>query len=125
VARNGMTWHELDGLAHLAVATRGDLLIVGNSSAMVQAMLERAGLPAGSPPATSVAEFRHAQEQPNFEVLTHTLDQTHSEMFRPDAQPFFSGNLASLGRTLNRVSSAAIAVMDRGASVEQTITYRF
>ncbi len=64
VTRNGMTWHELDGLAHLAVATRGDLLIVGNSSAMVQAMLERAGLPAGPPPATSIAEFRHAQEQP-------------------------------------------------------------
>jgi hypothetical protein len=125
--RNGMTWHELDGLAHLAVATRGDLLIVGSSGAMVAAMLERAGRPAGAvPPATSIAEFRHAQEQPNFELLTGTLDRTNSRsgMFRPDAQPFFSANLTSLGVALNRVSSAAIAVNDRGDTVEQTVTYR-
>jgi hypothetical protein len=126
VTRNGMTWHELDGLAHLAVATRGDLLIVGNSSAMVEAMLDRAGRSAGTePPATSIAEFRHAREQPNFEALTHTLDQTRSEMFRGDAQPFFSGNLASFGETLSRVRSAAIMVRDRGDAVEQTVTYRF
>jgi hypothetical protein len=127
LTRNGMTWHELDGLAHLAVATRGDLLIVGNSSPMVEAMLERAGRPAGAVPvATAIAEFRHAEEQPNFELLTGTLDRTNSRsgMFRRDAQPFFSGNLASLGVTLKRVSSAAIAVNDRGDAVEQTVTYR-
>jgi len=127
LTRNGVTWHELDGLSHLAVATRGDLLIVGNSSTMVEAMLLRAGRPAGAlPPATSIAEFRHAQEHPGFELLTGTLDRTNSRsgMFRPDAQPFFSGNLASLGATLNRVSSAAIAVNDRGGTVEQTVTYR-
>jgi hypothetical protein len=45
-------------------------------------------------------------------------------MFRPDAQPFFSANLTSLGVALNRVSSAAIAVNDRGDTVEQTVTYR-
>jgi len=122
VTRNGMTWHELDGLSHLAVATRGDVLIVGNSSAMVQAMFERAGRPAGAePPATSIAEFRHAQEQPAFESLTRALDQT-SEGF---GQSFFSGNLASLGETLNRVSAAAILVIDHGDSVEQTVTYQF
>jgi hypothetical protein len=127
VTRNGMTWHELDGLAHLAVATRGDLLILGNSSAMVQAMLERAGRPVGTVElATSIAEFRHALEQPDFESLTRTLDQTNdrSGMFRPDARPFFSANLASFGATLHRVTSAAIAVMDRGETVEQTVTYR-
>jgi hypothetical protein len=127
LTRNGVTWHELDGLSHLAVATRGDLLIVGNSGTMMEAMLDRAGRPAAAvPPATSIAEFRHAQEQPNFELLTGTLDRTNSRsgMFRPDAEPFFSGNLASLGVTLNRVSSAAIAVHDRGDTVEQTVTYR-
>jgi hypothetical protein len=127
VTRNGVTWHELDGLARLAVAARGDLLIVGNSSAMVEAILQRAQLPAGTgPAATSLAEFRHAQEQPNFELLTHTIDQTNSrsETFRPDPQPFFSGNLASLGRTLSDLSSAAIRVNDHGDRVEQTVTYR-
>jgi hypothetical protein len=131
VTRNGVTWHEMDGLAHLAVATRGDLLIVGNSGAMVAAMLERTGRPAGAvPPATSIAEFRHAQEQPNFESLTGALDRTNSRsgmfrgMLQGDAQPYFSGNLASLGVTLNRVSSAAISVNDRGDTVEQTVTYR-
>jgi hypothetical protein len=129
--RNGVTWHELDGLAHLAVATRGDLLIVGNSSGIVEAMLERAGRPAGAVlPATAIAEFRHAQEQPNYELLTGTVDRTNSRsgmfrgMLRGDAQPFFSGNLASLGVTLNRVSSAAIRVNDIGDAVEQTVTYR-
>jgi hypothetical protein len=127
LTRNGVTWHELDGLSHLAVATRGDLLIVGNSSTMVEAMLERAGRAAGTlPPATSIAEFRHAQEQAVFELLTGTLDRTnsHSGMFRPDALPFFSGNLVSIGVTLNRVTSAAILVNDRGDTVEQTVTYR-
>jgi hypothetical protein len=127
VTRNGMTWHELDGLAHLAVATKGDLLIIGNSSTMVQAMLERAGRPVGAvPPATSLAEFRHAQEQPNFELLTHTLDQTNDRfgMFRRDAKPFFSANLASFGETLSHVTSATITVTDRGGEVEQTVTYR-
>jgi hypothetical protein len=127
VTRNGMTWHELDGLAHLAVATRGDLLVVGNSSLMVETMLVRAGRTAAAgEPATFMAEFRHAQEQPNFESLTHTLDQTidHAGMVTPDPEPFFSGNLASLGKALNAVSSAAIAVRDRGDAVEQTVTYR-
>jgi hypothetical protein len=127
LTRNGVTWHELDGLSHLALATRGDLLIVSNSSAMVEAMLSRAGRAAGTlPPATSIAEFRHAQEQPGFELLAGTLDRTNSRsgMFRPDAQPFFSADLASLGVTLNRVGSAAIAVNDRGDTVEQTVTYR-
>jgi hypothetical protein len=120
--RNGVTWRELDGLAHLAVATRGDLLVVGNSSAMVEAILERVGRPAGTvPPATSIAEFRHAQEQPNFEVLTGTLDRTNSHS---GAQPFFSGNLASFGVTLNQVTAATIRVNDHGDAVEQTITYR-
>jgi hypothetical protein len=127
VTRNGMTWHELDGLAHLAMATKGDLLIVGNSSAMVQAMFERAGRAAGTAPAaTSIAEYRHARELPDFELLTHTLDRTndHSGMFRRDAMPFFSANLASFGETLSQVTSAAIAVTDRGGEVEQTVTYR-
>jgi hypothetical protein len=131
LTRNGMTWHELDGLAHLAVATRGDLLIVGNSSAMVEAMLERAARPtAAALPATFVAEFRRAQEQPNFDLLTGTLDRTNSRsgafrgMSQGDAQPFFSGNLASLGVALNRVMSAAIAVNDRGDALDQTVTYR-
>jgi hypothetical protein len=127
VTRSGMTWHELDGLAHLAVATKGDLLIVGNSSAMVQVMLDRAGRAAGAATAaTSIAEFRHARELPNFELLTHTLDQTNdrSGMFRRDAKPFFSANLASFGETLSQVTSATITVMDRGGEVEQTVTYR-
>jgi hypothetical protein len=127
LTRNGMTWHELDGLAHLAVATHGELLILGNSSAMVEAMLSRAGRsPAPAPAATSLAEFRDAQELPNFELLTHALDQTNarSGMFRRDAEPFFSGNLASLGQSLGRVDSAAIAVSDRGDAVEQKVTYR-
>jgi hypothetical protein len=129
--RNGTTWHELDGLAHLAVATRGDLLIVSNSSGIVEAMLDRAARPAGAVlPATAIAEFRHAQEQSTFALLTGTLDRTNSRsgmfrgMLQSNALPFFSGNLASLGATLNRVSSEAIRVNDIGDSVEQTVTYR-
>jgi hypothetical protein len=78
------------------------------------------------PPATSVAGFRRAQEQPGFERLTRTLDQTNARSgdLRRDPQPFFSDNLVSLGQTLNRVSSAAITVRDRGDAVEQTVTYR-
>jgi hypothetical protein len=93
---------------------------------MVEAMLSRASRAGTGEPATFMAEFRHAQEQSNFEALTHTLDQASDGpyQFRPDPQPFFSGNLASLGRALNSVNSVAFAMRDRGDAVEQTVTYR-
>jgi hypothetical protein len=37
----------------------------------------------------------------------------------------FSQNIASLGRTLARVESASITVHDTGATVPQTVVYRF
>jgi hypothetical protein len=44
---------------------------------------------------------------------------------KADGPAFFSGNIASLGRTLGRLDSAAIAVHDTGSVVSQELSYRW
>ena len=42
----------------------------------------------------------------------------------PNEPPFFSGNLASLARTLQRAQSVAITATDDGRQVKQSVVYR-
>jgi hypothetical protein len=124
-SRGAASWHELDGLAKLVVASRGNILVIGNSSDLVAAMLERAGSPSAAGTATYIAEFRHAREQQNYERIMQTIDQTRSGFnpFRENGPAFFSGNIAGLGQVLRRVQSAGITVEDRGDVVVQSLRY--
>jgi hypothetical protein len=125
-SRGAQSWQELDGLARLAVAVRGKLLVVAHSGDLAAAVLERMDRTPDAAPAVYRAGFRHTRERPNFTRMMTLLDQ-----FRPgqnaqpaEGYPFFSGNLASLSRTLERVQSVDTLVEDKGAILHQTVTYR-
>ena len=115
----------LDGLGKLAVSIDGRWLIVGDSVDLVNAIAARKNRPAAAG-AAYAAGWRHAQELPNFERLTRMIDF-------PQAPPggdqnrepmFFSENIASLGRALQRVQSAEIVLHDAGSMVRETVVYR-
>ncbi len=38
--------------------------------------------------------------------------------------PYFSGNLASLGRTLKRVDAATIVIHDTGSMLRESVVYK-
>jgi hypothetical protein len=41
-----------------------------------------------------------------------------------DEPPFFSGNLASLGRALKRIDTATIVVHDAGTMLRESVVYK-
>jgi hypothetical protein len=125
------TWHasaggvrELDGLGKLAMASEGKWLVIGDSVEMVNAIFARRNRTA-VPGAAYAAGWRHARELPNFERMTKLIDFPQL----PDPQsggepPFFSGNLASLGRTLKRIDAATIVVHNTGTMLRESVVYK-
>jgi len=123
----GEAFHQLGGLTSLVIAVRGQHLFLANSAELLIAILARANNAAGEPPVLYAAEFRRAAEQANYETLMRHLDylQYGQYRFQQDRQPdFFSENIASLGRTLDRVEFMSIRVAQNGESVNQTVVYR-
>jgi len=128
--RNAQEYHEIDGLARLAVAARGRLLFVSDSADALLALVERLSSPALPVTGTYAAGFRHARERVNFEKMMRLIDYPSVQPPAPGASPearaphFFSENLAGLSRALARVESASIVAQDAGPLVKQTVTYR-
>ena len=136
-ASNGV-W-ELDGLGRIAMAVDGRWLVIGtlgpggtsgNSTDLVSAILARRNRPAvaGS---VYAAGWRHAREIPNFERMMRLIDFPQAHVGPGDAggtsgrEPmFYSENIASFGRVLGRLQSAAIAVHDAGGMLRETVDYR-
>jgi len=115
---------ELEGLGKLAIASDGKWLVIGDSVEMVNAVFSRRSRPALAG-AAYAAGWRHARELPNFERMTRLID--FPQMPDPQAggePPFFSGNLASLGRTLKRIDSATIVMHDAGAMLRESVVYK-
>jgi hypothetical protein len=120
---------ELDGLGKLAMASEGKWLVIGDSAEMVNAVFTRRNRPALAGAAYS-AGWKHARELPNFERMTRLID--FPQMLAASADqaegagepPFFSGNLASLGRTLKRVDAATIVVHDAGTMLRESVVYK-
>jgi hypothetical protein len=119
------SYFELDGLNRISAATQGRFLLVSTDPRTLQAMLSSLSKPAGEA-GVYAAAFRHQQEQPGFESMMGLLDRSSpAPEAQPEGQPhFFSGNVASLSRTLARVSSESIAVRDAGPSLQETVIYR-
>lgn len=120
---------ELDGLGKLAMASDGKWLVIGDSAEMVNAVFSRRNRPALAG-AAYAAGWRHARELPNFERMTKLIDFPQMPVAaagQPEGAgepPFFSGNLASLGRTLKRVDSATIVVHDAGTMLRESVVYK-
>jgi len=120
---------ELEGLGKLAVASDGKWLVIGDSSEMVNAVFTRRTRTALAG-AAYAAGWRHARELPNFERMTKLIDFPQLPAASADQPegagepPFFSGNLASLGRTLKRVDAATIVVHDAGTMLRESVVYK-
>jgi len=116
----------LDGLGKLAVSIDGRWLIVGTSANLVNAIVSRKNRPAVSG-AAYAAGWRHARELPNFERMTRMIDfpQLAPGVGDQAREPmFFSENLASFGRALQRVQSAEMTMHNVGSMVRETVVYR-
>ncbi len=122
--------HALDGLMPLAVAVHGPVLLLSNSSDLLAGALARLDAPASPSSGVYVAAYRHAGELENFIRMMRLIDYpaiaaTPAEA-RDARQPrFFSENVGSLGRALGRLDSATIVVRDTGASLNQSVVYRW
>ncbi len=120
-------YFELDGLTHLAMATRGHILIVGNGGGPVVTVLGRMSHSPGNESGVYAAGFRHAAERAGIVKMTRLMEFPLARQFQTPGghEPwFFSENLASLSQSLARVVSESIVVRNRGPVVSQTVTYR-
>lgn len=138
---------EINGLARLSMFVQGRVLVISDSAELLASVLDRLSQPVGTDRAQYVAALRHGRESANFGQMMRVIE--HREAPSPqramqaaaegeeepqpvEGQPegprepeFFSGNIASLSRTLSRVDSASISVRDNGPSLSQTVVYRF
>lgn len=120
---------ETGGLARVALATRGRLLLVGTSAEALAPVMARLAAPPPKDEAIYAAEYRPGRELANFTRMMRMIDHLSlpEEPPSPDSprQPlFFSENLAGLGQTLGRVDSVSIRAREAGAVETQTVVYR-
>lgn len=114
---------ELEGLGKLAMASDGKWLAVGDSAELVNAVFARRNRVAVAG-AAYAAGWRHARELPNFERMTTLIDFPQRPPDGSGEPPYFSANLASLGRTLKRVDTASIVVHDAGTMLRESVVYK-
>jgi hypothetical protein len=125
-ARLGMNWRgeELEGLGHIVLAVDGPLLLIGDSKELVDALMARRTRPAVTG-ATYAAGWRHGRELPNLERVMRLIDSPESRALGENHEPiFYSENMASIGRVLNRVREACITVHDAGPMLRESVVYR-
>lgn len=130
----------LDGQVPLYLAVRENQLFVATSESLLNALLSHRNPSAQSKPdgLTYAAVFRHTpREQQTFHKLVSSLDTANrSNNSAPtpddDAQdgngqtpPFFSGNIASLGRMFVHVERESMQEKDEGTQVRQTVVYQW
>lgn len=121
-------YEELDGLLPLAVAVRGNYLLVSNDSMMLEGLLANFSRQPGQQPAELLAGFAHDREQPNFVRFAEVVDHPSVVAVSAGAgnQPqFFSANVASLGSSLARFARETIAVRGDRREIHQTVTYEW
>jgi hypothetical protein len=132
------TFYQLDGLAPLAVATKGPILLLANSAETLKSLLGRAPLgPTANSQGAEVgsnvvyaAGFRHSAERENIVKMMRPLEmplaQQSGGMAGEEGRmpSFFSENLASLSQSLEIIESESLVVEDRGPQLHQTVTYR-
>jgi hypothetical protein len=115
-----------NGLSPLAVAIRGNALLVSDDPQFVSKMLQSSrSVSTPSDPSVLIAGFNHQREKENFQRLTALVDHPSGAPTAGEAPNFFSGNIASLSSMFAPQSSQKIVVHDHGARVNQTVTYQW
>jgi hypothetical protein len=125
-ARSG--FDQLDGLWPLAIAIRGKCFVVSDDSALMYAVLSNFNRKSDHAPADFIAGFNHRREHADLVQLTDLIDRPNAIGSGVGAarQPqFFSGNMASLSKTLADVSSEHIEIHNDGGKVRQTVIYEW
>jgi hypothetical protein len=123
-------YYQLDGLAPLAVATKGPILLVADSGQMLRSLLANAPGTEVGPNVVYAAGFRHSAERENIvkmmRLIEMPLAQQSGGMAGEEGRTpsFFSENLASLSQSLESIESESLVVEDRGPQLHQTVTYR-
>jgi hypothetical protein len=122
-------YQELDGLWPLAVAVRGDYLLVSDQPEMLNSLLANFTRTPDRKPADLLAGFRHARERNSFNRLAEVVDRpstgTSGSTGASHQPQFFSENVASLSAALAAVSMETIEVRGDGGTVRQTVTYEW
>lgn len=114
-------------LPNAFIERRGAALIVASTPGLLQALSARLATPAPAEGGVYMARYRHARELEPFTRMMRLLD--HSRQPQADGDggmgpPFFSGNVASLGRVLGRIQDVSVVARDEGALVRQRVVYR-
>jgi hypothetical protein len=123
-------YYQLDGLAPLAVATKGPILLLASSVETLKSLLANSPGTEVGPNVVYAAGFRHFAERHNIvkmmRLIEMPLPQQYGGLAREEGRTpsFFSENLASLSQSLESIESESLVVEDRGPQLHQTVTYR-
>jgi hypothetical protein len=136
----GVTWvarhegnadyYQLDGLAPLALAIKGPILLLANSGETLNSLLVNSPGTEVGPNVVYAAGFRHSAERHNIVETMRLIETPLPQQYRGLAgeegrtPSFFSENLASLSQSLESIESESLVVEDRGPQLHQTVTYR-
>ena len=110
----------LDGLGTLAFAIDGRRLFLANDLPLLASVLDRTAIAPPARPLTYAAGFRHSRESGNYNRIMAALDFGSA---RGEGPAFFSGDLASLGRTLASISEISITRAETNGATAETVSY--
>lgn len=102
---------------------QGRNLVLASDAATLQRIVAQLGARPSTTSAAYAARYMHSRELAPFTRMMTQMDAAATQEY--DSGPrFFSQNVASLGRVLERVDSQSIAVHDDGTRVAQQVIYR-
>jgi hypothetical protein len=124
-----VSWSQLDGSFHLALAAKGNTCLLASDSSTLLAMLSTGDAPAAQQTvASSVAGFNHATQRAPLLKLAALLDRSggrSSGASNGNGKPtFFSGNIASLSSTFEDLDSETFTEFQASPTVtRQSVVY--
>ncbi|HYZ86928.1 MAG TPA: hypothetical protein VE621_21100 [Bryobacteraceae bacterium] len=116
------------------VTVRGEIAVLSDEQALHNAVVSRLSTKPANALGTYVAELRKGQELAPYIRMMTLIDAARSPGDAAPSEPtgpegrdpkFFSENVASLARSLDRIDQIRFVARDEGSRVPQTVTYQF
>ena len=102
---------------------QGRVLVLASDPAMLQRVVAQLGAQPSAVASAYAARYLHSKELDPFTRMMTQMDAAATQEY-VDGPRFFSQNIASLGRVLNRIESQSIVVHDDGTRLTQQVLYR-